>query len=255
MTHASSSVRTLLAAFAMIIAAASAASGQTGVTRPVGRIAGVVLDSATGQPARRSAVCTLLRVSRLELSSRCGAVDSLGQYHVDSLPLGTHRFSASCATIKWMGKLLTSDSVTLLDSSIVRRDWTVSTTGCDVRPIRRVTGVFRGYYTPGFEASEFVPCESDAWFVPGDSLGAYPYEARRAWATVAPATMQAIGWPKTTRDRYGNPRYYVRWRGTVVGPGNYGHMGVSPFDIEVDTIFALREPNQLDCRAVGRRGR
>lgn len=243
----------LLTTIALTTAAVATPLGAQAGTAPlVGRLAGVVLDTATGGPVRRASICTMAKVDRPLLAWRCSAVDTLGQYRLDNLPLGPRRVSLSCETIDWREKLLASDSVALVDSSLVRRDWTVSTTGCDKRPLRRVTGTFRGYYRPGFESSEFVPCESDAWFVPGDSLGSYPYDARRAWAEFPRGFMQKVEWPITTRDRYGNPRYYVRWHGTVVGPGRYGHMGVSPFEIAVDTLFVLREPTPFDCRAVGR---
>lgn len=124
----------------------------------------------------------------------------------------------------------------------------MSTKGCDLRPLREVKGVFRGYYTPGFESSEFVPCSTDAWFIPDDSLSVYPFDARNAWVTWDAAAVRRLKWPEVARDKYGNSKYYVRWRGTVVGPGRYGHLGVSPFEFRVDTVFELRAPRRKDCR-------
>jgi hypothetical protein len=153
-----------------------------------------------------------------------------------------------CETVRGESQRLVSDSVVLPSSTPVRRDWVVARFGCDLRPIRRVTRVFRGYYTAGFEESEFVPCASDAWFIPGDSLGHQPYDDRRAWAEWKPGEMQRLRWPRLKRDEYGSSRYYVRWRATVVGPGQYGHMGVSPFEIHVDSVLELRAPSKRDCR-------
>jgi hypothetical protein len=114
--------------------------------------------------------------------------------------------------------------------------------------VRRVAGIFQGHYTPGFESSDFVPCSADGWFIPGDSLEAYKYDARRAWVTWPQSVGDGVKWPDAPRDSYGNPRYYVRWRGTVVGPGHYGHMGVSPFEFVVDAVLELRPPTAKDCR-------
>lgn len=50
------------------------------------------------------------------------------------------------------------------------------------------------------------------------------------------------------RDSYGNPRFYVRWQGTVEGPGEYGHLGISPFEIWVDSLIEIRAPSKADCQ-------
>jgi len=156
------------------------------------------------------------------------------------------RISVHCETIRTLSKSLASDSV-LLANVRLRRDWTVGTEGCDPRPVRRVSGTFSGHYTPGFESSKFVPCPSSEWFIPADSLDAYPYDARRAWVRWSVGRMRELKWPKAPRDPYGNSRYYVRWRGTVVGPGRYGHLGVSAFELQVDSVAELRAPGPQDC--------
>jgi hypothetical protein len=220
-------------------------------TRPLPRssaMSGTLRDSGTGQAPLKARVCAFIPTGPSAFQARCAAIDTLGNYNLDSLPPRAMRVSVSCETIRGMGKALAYDSVVFTDSVLLRRDWVVSPAGCDARPLRRVTGTFRGHYTPGFESSEFVPCAADAWFVPGDSLGTYPYDGRRAWATWPKGVGQGIKWPDAPRDSYGNPRYYVRWRGTIVGPGRYGHMGVSPFEFVVDTVFELRPPRKRDCR-------
>ena len=67
------------------------------------------------------------------------------------------------------------------------------------RPVRRVSGVFAGHYTPGFESTTFVPCAADAWFVSADLLDAYPFDARRAWARWRRGAERGLRWPKRTR--------------------------------------------------------
>ncbi len=131
---------------------------------------------------------------------------------------------------------------------MLRHDWIVSSAGCDLRPLRQVSRIFTGHYTPGFESSKFVPCANDAWFVPTDSLDLYPYDAKEAWVTWRDAANQQVKWPDAPRDEYKNPTYYVRWRGTLVGPGRYGHLGVSPFQFFVDSVLLLRAPTKNDCR-------
>ena len=219
--------------------------------RPLPRTAamfGMVRDSASGDPIHKAWVCAFIPAGLSSIESRCARVDTVGAYRLDSLPAVGMRVSVSCETIRGMGQGLAYDSVVFADSASLRRDWTVPTAGCDRRPVRRMAGVFRGHYTPGFESSEFVPCAADGWFIPGDSLDLYPFSARRAWTTWPPGVGRGLKWPDARRDRYGNSRYYVRWRGTVVGPGRYGHLGVSAFEFVVDTVLELRAPRQRDCR-------
>lgn len=217
-------------------------------TMGAGLLAGTVRDSV-GQPIERATVCTIIQESRGFGRAHCGRPDSTGTYRVDSLPASRLRFTVTCAGVRpFDGRLVASDSVQIQAGSQVHRDWIVSRADCDPRPLRRVTRTFRGHYTPGFESSRFVPCAADAWFIPGDSLETYPYDAHRAWARFQPTiARKRIVWPDVQRDSYGNPRFYVRWRGTVIGPGHYGHMGMSPFEILVDSLLELRAPGTHDC--------
>lgn len=119
----------------------------------------------------------------------------------------------------------------------------------DPRPECRLitrSGVFSGYYTRGFETSEFVPCPSDNW-APSDSRGT-PYDWP-AWVVWTERSLtRTVTWPPVERDRNRNPRYFVRWQGTVDGPGRYGHMGVSSFQFQVDELLEVRAPSATDCR-------
>lgn len=219
--------------------------------RPTGRavLAGTVLDAATGRAPLRFRICVSLPDEPLEWQA-CALVDpASGQYRVDDLPRGRWVVLAGCSTMSIIGRLAAQDTVAVSATAPVRRDWRVSTKGCDPRPLRRVQGMFRGYYTPGFESSEFVPCAADAWFIPGDSLRTKPHDQRSAWARLQEGSLpRPFTWPQAPRDAYGNPRYYVDWRGTVIGPGNYGHMGVSSFEIQVDSVAEIRAPQTGDCQ-------
>jgi len=224
------------------------ASAQVENTQRLASIAGTVRDTVAVRYPRAFSVCTFIRVEPSIYSARCSSVDTAGFYRIEKLPLSGFRFSVQCVTLHAMGRIVAEDSIVFTDTALVRKDWVVSSAGCDLRPMRKVTGIFRGHYTPGFESSEFVPCSADAWFLPSDSLDTYRYNARHAWASWRDAKQQGLKWPDAPRDTYGNSTYYVRWRGTVVGPGNYGHMGVAPFEFLVDSVLELRAPTTKDCR-------
>ena len=216
-------------------------SGDTAV------LEGIVRDMS-GVPMQKSIVCADMPRPQGWQTSRCSRTDSTGTYRVDSIASGRRLVSVFCDTMRGLtSKHAASDSIAFDGGASVRRDWSVSRIGCDPRMLRHVKGTFRGHYTPGFESSEFVPCPADGWFVPGDSLDWYPFDNRRAWAEWAPGFRQRLRWPTAPRDKYGNSRFYVRWRGTVVGPGRYGHMGVSAFEIRVDSVMELRAPRRRDC--------
>jgi hypothetical protein len=213
-------------------------------------LVGTATEALSGTPIRKAAVCTRLPTGPASFLGRCAAVGVDGTYRLDSLPVGSVEVTLSCAAIRGFGKRLVTDTLLPGQPGEQSHDWVASTVGCDLRPVREVAGTFRGHYTPGFESSEFIPCPSDAWFLPGDSLDTYPYDARRAWATwPRDRRMNSFtAWPDVPADSWGNPRYYVRWRGTVVGPGQYGHMGVSPFEFRLDSILEVRPPAKDDCQ-------
>ncbi|HEX6039373.1 carboxypeptidase-like regulatory domain-containing protein [Longimicrobium sp.] len=216
-----------------------------------GALVGIVRDAASGRPVARAHVCVVLPDARGTRWSRCAPVDSSAAFRVDSLPAGTLEVNVSCGTVRIFGERIASGEVRVSEGAATRRDWAVDTAVCDPRPLRSITGAFRGYYTPGFESSEFVPCMEDAWFVPSDSLRTGSLDQRRAWAILRGARFPDGFTPgDAPRDSYGNPRYYVHWRGTVTGPGSYGHMGVSIFEMRVDSVLELRAPRVDDCAPV-----
>jgi len=210
---------------------------------------GSAVDSASGAPLQKASVCARLLLAPRSFLGPCLAVDTLGEYRLDSLPFDPIEVSLFCGVVRGFGKRLATDTILAADATAPRHNWIVSTSGCDLRPVRQVVGIFRGHYTRGFESSEFVPCPDDAWFVPSDSLDSYPYDARRAWATwPRDYRIDTLArWPDVPRDEWGNPRYFITWRGTVIGPGRYGHMGVAPFEFKVDSILEVRTPAQGDC--------
>lgn len=239
--------RDILLLLALSMASASAAPAQ----RPTGRalLVGTVRDSATGRAPARSAVCVSLPTLPRTTWRPCADVDTVsGAFRLDSLPPGRWSVEVVCATRDFFAHAMAKDSVAVSETAPARRDWRVTPSGCDPRPLRRISGMFRGYYTPGFESSEFAPCAADAWFLPGDSLRTRPYDERGAWADFEKGVLQGFQWPQAPRDRDGNRRYYVQWRATVEGPGHYGHMGGAPFAIHVDSLAVVRAPEAGDCQ-------
>ena len=69
-----------------------------------------------------------------------------------------------------------------------------------------------------------------------------------AWVVGSKVARGSVKWPQAKGEEEANSSYYVRWQGTVVGPGHYGHLGGSPFLFRVDSILEVRSVGDDDCR-------
>lgn len=225
--------------------------GQVPSSSPRGGITGVVRDATTLKPLEKVWLCATIPSH----GSPCTHPDSLGRYRLDSLPASKASLRLTCDGVRpWTDKEVATDTVVVPVSGHTSRDWNVSTVGCDLRPVRRLRGTFRGYYTAAFEGTDFVPCKSDAWFIKGDSIHVYREEFRGAWVTPARRDwlpLMVPKWPELPRDKNGKQIYYVRFRGAVVGPGHYGHMGAWAFHFLLDSIVEIRAPRARDCKTSG----
>lgn len=242
---------TWVAALGLAVAGSPLEAQQYG--RPYGgaAIIGTVRETVTLRPPARARVCVRTpNDSGAIIYAHCAPVDSSGSFRLENLPAGTWEIDVSCETTAlWGHKTLFTEHVTASEAAPAWRDWAVDPAGCDPRLLRRVTGVFRGYFSFGDEVSSFDPCPADAWFLPADSLRSG--SRGNAWVILTETAFSR--WPlRSNRD--GTPRnYYVHWRGTVVGPGRYGHFGMSEFEFHVDSILEvrpLRARRASDCPPV-----
>jgi hypothetical protein len=229
---------TWLAALGPAVAGSPLEAQQHG--RPYGgaAIIGTVRETVSLLPPARAQVCARLPdPGGTIINARCAPVDSTGSFRLENLPARSWAISVLCETTAVFGsKTLLTEHVTVSEAAPSRRDWVLDPTGCDPRPLRRVQGVYRGYFSFGDEVSSFAPCPADAWFLPSDSLESG--SPGNAWVILTETVLSrwSLRW-----NRDGTPRnYYVHWRGTVVGPGKYGHFGMSEFEFHVDSILEVR---------------
>jgi len=237
-----------LAATALMALAAACATVPAQTARAQGVLVGTLRDSATRRPLTRGAACVWIE-GPSGTRTRCARADTAGAFRLDSVPPGRYAVQITCRGMGILGETLASIPVEIGGARPVRRDVSVATTKCDPREEREITRVFNGHFTAGFEESRFVPCPADRWFVPGDSVGTRLVPRGEAWvAWRSPEVSRAIGaWPSPERTPSGNVRFFVRWRGTMTGPGHYGHMGIAPFVIQVDSVLEARTPSPADC--------
>jgi len=222
-------------------------AAQSPVSEKVAEIRGTVTELASRRPTEKVWVCAYTPARVSTSAQPCVRTDSVGSYSIDHVPLGRVPMAVVCERLRGFGKTVASDTLVVTEAGSLMKHWSVPTTGCDTRRIRRLSGIYRGRYTGGFEESDFAPCAQDAWFLPSDSLNVYPFDAGRAWAEFAKGTsIKRVR--KVPHNSWGSAIYYVRWRGTVTGPGHYGHMGVSAFQFQVDSILEMRAPRRSDCK-------
>lgn len=90
-----------------------------------------------------------------------------------------------------------------------------------------------GRYESGFETSAFYPCGSDEqWWVTADSV---------AWARLhsPPARVDSSGYLEAVA--------FVRLRGRVSPPGEYGHVGAYDREIRVGAVMEVTAPEKGEC--------
>lgn len=199
---------------------------------------GRITDSASGQP---------IPGVRMRVDSMIGipGSDKEGFYLLFGQRLGLRRVSFFCPSrrrFNWRKLAERVVDISPRTDSLV--NFQITVTGCDEPPVHTWTGEFRGHYSFGFESSDFTPCEDKLERLDGT---AYEGEKQYVWVEAfAPDATKGLKWPKQNDPYY--PKYYVRWRATVTGPGSYGHMGVGMYQMRVERVLEIREPRADDCK-------
>ena len=193
----------------------------------------VVIDSVSGRPLVRAGV---------QAPGGLAYTDTAGRFTFNRVPLVTE-LRVRCPTMRrLLGPLAHKQTLNLeaVDTTVVVR---LDATECIEPPIQSTRGEFRGHYTSGFESSEFRPCNglpAPAKFF-DDKWGA-------AWVVFSSrVSLRKVKWPKVA-DSSGYPTLFVRWEGTMTGPGGYGHMSLATFEFVVDRVLEIRASRPDDCR-------
>lgn len=199
---------------------------------------GRVTDSVTGEP---------ISGVRMRVDSMIGAPgsDKEGWYLLFGQRAGLRHVSFFCPSHRRINWRKVADRLVIVTphtDSVV--NFQINLTNCAEPPVHTWTGEFRGHYVYGFESSDFTPCD-----VKLERLDGTAYENEQQWVWVqsfASDATEGIKWPEPNDKYY--PKYYVRWRATVTGPGSYGHMGVGMYQMRVERVLEVREPGADDCK-------
>lgn len=123
---------------------------------------------------------------------------------------------------------------------------TVDVSQCHEPPVRRQRLRMMGIYNTGFEVSSFLPCTG----MPAEAD--YYEESGFYWADMPTSLHKTILSRGSTLYGNGSTRtLYVEWLGTATGPGQYGHMGMALYQLDVDTLYKVSSQIPATCRPKG----
>jgi len=201
-------------------------------------IYGKLIDSASNKPIASTGL-NIRGKSGLSFS------DSLGWYLLFDMPTGEQVIEFHCPAKRTLvGRRFTTRTIDIRATTDSNVTFTLDTSRCVEPPLETRIGEFTGWYVPGFESSRFTPCR------PFADLRNTAYEGYKgdAWVTFDDSAFarSRSKWPDSGPDPY--PRYFVRWKGTLTGPGSYGHMGVSIYLLRVGEILDMRKADKADCQ-------
>lgn len=224
------------------------AQSLEGVSGP-GRIVVTIRDSVSGDSLVRGAVCTSAGTF-----ARCATETTGSRFVISDLPLGKYSVDAACETgRRFDGKQLGSVATHVADSTPVEVSLHVSFAGCDMRPLRRVSGLMIGHHMLGTETSRVSPCRPDEWYTAADSN-------RLTWLVLSertrgPKAKLGTGSPIFFKDDSGRLQllegyedFFVQAIGTLEGPGRFGPLGTSAFRFVVDSIVSIAPGSGGDCQ-------
>lgn len=194
-------------------------------------LSGTVLDAITGAPVAGAWVAP-----RWPAADHRVQTDPHGRFLVRMVEPGAVTVDVHCAGGTMFAARVLETVVQVDTGTMWAVEMRADFSSCPIPslPTRRLRA--RGVYSAGLEHSRFIPCQEDT---PEFRAVWGPEGLRRAWVKFQPEARPgpSIPWPASPgRDASGDPRVYVEWSGILAGPGRFGHMGVSPYWLSVDSI-------------------
>jgi hypothetical protein len=219
-------------------------------------VSGAVHDSLTGQPPNRTYACVFWMLGPhpgrpAEGRTRCALIDTLGRFILDSVAISEPRLVVTCHARTGPDRVLRDTTLALIEGVPMRLDLGVDAGECDHRRLRQVTRAFAGHYASGFEMSELTLCPGDRRDLEADSLlpdATGPFTVWVTWTAVAHLGATPVMWPHVEPEEDGSHRFVARLRGALHGPGDYGHEGVSRYELVVESVLTLQAPGKADCQ-------
>lgn len=178
-----------------------------------------------------------------------GRTDEEGRYEERrEMPLPKEKITAYCPSRVFLahGRQIGAAPIVVRDG---RADAVIAVdaTQCVEPPLRKQRMRLAGLYTWGFEKSSFVPCagmppEATYYDMPGHFWVDMPHVINRAIERAA---------SPNDDDLMTGRMVYVEWLGTTTGPGQYGHMGMALYQLDVEALYKVSATPPASCRPDG----
>ena len=99
--------------------------------------------------------------------------------------------------------------------------------------------VYSGFYTAGFEQSDFRPCGSSGlWFVVSERTANFAH---------VNAVLKRMPGDQIAPGVFTGQKVFVKWCGRPSRKGRYGHMGGCDREFLLSSVLAVRAPQPDDC--------
>ncbi len=198
------------------------------------RLTVLVLDRSSGKPAAG------IGVGR-------GRTDADGRYEEQrQMPLPDEKITVHCPSrLHFVRGRKIGEAPFVVRNSRADAVIQIDATQCVEPPLRKQRMRLAGLYSRGFEDSSFVPCTGmppEARYY--DRPGYY-------WVDMPPVLDRAIARTANPGDSGMGRMAYVEWLGTTTGPGQYGHMGMASYQLDVEAIYKVSATAPASCRPDG----
>jgi len=201
----------------------------------------IVTVIATRQGARAARVGLMLMPD-----SVVAFTDSLGMARFMGVSSGPHTIIATCpVSRRLIGREF--DRKTLEVESRNDRSIVVdmNPTECVEPAVETTRGTFAGHYSTGADGETFEPCRS----FPSPNGDAYDPREQLAWVALSDTIARDARLVSVAGRAPADvpTSLYVRWVGTLTGPGSYGSGGRASYLLHVERILEIRRSDPRDC--------
>jgi hypothetical protein len=198
----------------------------------------IVRDSVSQQPLAEAWIS-------VRPASRVHSAGGTGWGRWNNIRSAVVHLEVRCPSRTGYGRLILARRLAILPGAFVRLPVEVAPGVCVERAYGERRGEFYGFWSFGFEHNQFTICADSTLGFAADPELQTPYaylgeDARGAWVTFTERARPGLERrPKAKERAEGQRQYFVRFRGTMKGPGRYGHLGVSPYEFEVDSVITM----------------
>ena len=153
---------------------------------------------------------------------------------LEEVAAGNWLVEAYCPSTTGVGREIFSDLIVISPQSATQVEVIVPVGFCDEPEYSERPVVVSGHYMRGFETSNFAPCDPDRLDLSKNTF----FDPPPIWVAFSNGAGSEIEF---------DVLYLIEARGTLKGPGRFGHMGVSAYELLIDDVLTYERMDELDC--------